>query len=142
MVRQIFVASALLCVVGVGCSRGTANTTSAATPPNSRPAAPGAAPTPPRGHCLGDLKTTSSVSYPEPYLVVIDWSIDVANYCPAPHDIRATYQAWGANDVLVQSDQQDLSIEANSRATASGLMRMSPEDWARVTRRSGVAQFR
>lgn len=111
-------------------------------PAGTRPAAAPASASPPGGHCLGDAKVNSTVSRPEPYLVVIDWSIDVANFCGEPHDIRATYQAWGADNVLVQSDQQDLSIAANSRATASGLMRMTPEAWARVTRRSGVAQFR
>ena len=143
MVRHVFVALALLCVVGGACSRGTANNTSAAMPQGTRQAAaPAPAGPAPQGHCLGDVKITSNVLRPEPYVVVIDWSIDVANSCAEPHDIRATYQAWSADNVLVQSDQQDLSIEANSRATASGLMRMSPEDWARVTRRSGVAQFR
>ncbi len=143
MVRCVFVVSALLCVVGVACSRGTANNTSAATPPGTRPAAaPAPAGPPPQGHCLGDLTITSNVLRPEPEVVVIDWAIDVANSCAEPHDIRATYQAWSADNVLVQSDQRDLSIEANGRATASGLMRMTPEAWARVTHRSGVAQFR
>jgi hypothetical protein len=142
MVRHVFVASALLCVVGVACSR-TTNNTSAAMPPGTLPAAAPAPAAPrPQGHCLGDLKVTSNVLRPEPDVVVIDWAIDVANSCAEPHDIRATYQAWSADHVLVQSDQQDLSIEANGRATASGLMRMTPEAWARVTSRSGIAQFR
>jgi hypothetical protein len=143
MVRHLFVASALMCAVGVACSRGAANNTSAATPAGALPAAtPAPAAPPPQGHCLGDAKVTSNVVRPVPDLVVIEWTIDVANSCAEPHDIRATYQAWGADGVLVQSDTSDLSIEANSRATASGLMRMTPEIFARVTRRSGVAQFR
>ena len=141
--HESLIASVLLCVIGVACSRGTADNTSTARPPATRPAAASApAGPPPQGHCLGDLKITSNVLRPEPDVVVIDWAIDVANSCAEPHDIRATYQAWSADNALVQSDQQDLSIEANGRATASGLMRMTPEAWARVTRRSGVAQFR
>jgi hypothetical protein len=125
MVRHLFVASAVLCVVGVACARGAA------------PASP-----PPQGHCLGDLKISSNVSRPEPDVVVIDWALDVANSCGEPHAIRAIYQAWGADNVLVQSDQQDLSIEAHARATATGKMRMTADSWARVTHRSGIAQFR
>jgi hypothetical protein len=143
MFRTVFVVSALLCVVGIACSRGPANNTSAATPPGTRPAAaPAPAAPPSQGHCLGDLKITSDVLHPQPDVVVIDWVIDVANSCAEPHDIRATYQAWSADNVLLQSDQQDLSIEASGRARASGLMRMTPEAWARVTRRAGVAEFR
>jgi len=143
MVRHVFVASALLCAAGVACSRGTPNDTPAAMPPGATPAAaPAPSGPPPQGHCLGDLKVSSTVVPTGPHVVVIDWAIDVANSCAEPHDIRATYQAWSADNVLVQSDEKDLSIEANSRARASGLLRMTPEDYARVTRRSGVAKFR
>src|SRR3954464_14824547 len=123
MVRHALVVSTLLCVGGVACSRGAANTTSATTarPPAAAPAAP-----PPQGHCLGDAQVTSNVLPAGPAVVVIDWAIDVANSCAEPHDIRATYQAWSADNQLVQSDQQDLTIEGNARARASGLMRMSP----------------
>jgi hypothetical protein len=142
MIRHVFVASALLCVAAVACSRGTPNNTSAAIPvrPAAAPAPAPAVAT--QHHCLGDVKITSAVLPTAPDIVVIDWSLDVANSCPEPHDIRATYQAWGAGDVLLQSDQQDLTIEANARATATGLLRMTPQDYARVTRRTGVAQFR
>jgi hypothetical protein len=54
----------------------------------------------------------------------------------------SAHQAWSADNVLVQSDLQDLSIAANGRATAASLMRTTPEAWARLTRRSGIAQFR
>ena len=143
MVRLVLIASALFCLVGVACSRGTANDSPAAAPPAPPPAAaPAPAPPPPQGHCLGDAKVSSKVSRPVPDVVVIEWTIDVANSCAEPHDIRATYQAWDAGGVLVQSDEADLSIDANNRVTASGLMRMTPEAFARVTRRSGVARFR
>jgi hypothetical protein len=137
MVRHVFIASALLCAVGLTCSCGGTNSTSAVPIAATVPAAP-----PHQGHCLNDAQVSSNVTQPEPDLIVLDWSIDVANSCAAPHDIRATYQAWGANNELVQSDSQDLSIEANSRARASGLMRLTSAEWARVTHRSGFAQFR
>jgi hypothetical protein len=137
MVRYVFIASTLLCVVGLACSRGGTNSTSAVPIAAPVPTTP-----PHQGHCLNDAQVSSNVTQPEPDLVVIDWSINVANSCPAPHDIRATYQAWGANNELVQSDSQDLSIEASSRATASGLMRLTAAEWERVTHRSGFAQFR
>ena len=142
MARHVFVASVLLCLVGVGCSGGTSNNTAAAVAPATRPAAAPAPAGPPGGHCLGDLKITSDVLRTSTDIVVIDWSMDVANFCAQPHDIRMTYQAFSADNQLVQSDQQDLTIEANSRATGSGLMRMTPEAFARVTRRTGFAQFR
>jgi hypothetical protein len=136
MVRHLSAASAVLCMAGVSCSRDAAVNTPATPPAISRPAA-----APPQGHCLGDLQISSNVLRAGD-VVVIDWAIDVANSCGEPHEIRATYQAWGADNVLVQSDQQDLSIDANARARASGLMRMTSDNYARVTRRSGVAQFR
>jgi hypothetical protein len=126
MLRPVLVTSAVLCAVAISFA-GVVR------------AQPGQ---PPQGHCLGDSKTSSTVSRPETGVVVIAWVIDVANFCAEPHAIRATYMAWGADNVLLQSDQQDLSIAAKARATATGRMRLSAETWARVTHRSGVAQFR
>jgi len=137
MVRHLSLVSAVLCMAGVACSRDATVSRPAAPPAVSRPAAAA----PPQGHCLGDAQVSSNVVRAGD-IFVIDWAIDVANSCGEPHEIRATYQAWDADNVLVQSDQQDLSIEANARARASGLMRMTADNYARVTRRSGVAQFR
>jgi hypothetical protein len=123
-------------------AEGTPASTPTAEPKRVAAAVPAPEGPPPQGHCLGDNKTSSKISRPEPGVVVIAWVVDVANYCAQPHDIRATYQVWGAGDVLLQSDQQDLSIAAKARATASGKMRLTADTWARVARRSSVAQFR
>jgi hypothetical protein len=110
-----------------------------APPAAPRPAPPGPSP---NGHCLGDAKVDSRVTRDEHGMVTVDWTIDVANYCAEPHDIQAVYQAFGADDALLQSDRQELSIDAKMRATASGRMLVPDVIWDRVTHRSGFARFR
>jgi hypothetical protein len=52
------------------------------------------------------------------------------------------YQARGDDEVLLQSNHQDLTIDAKMRATGSGRMLVPAALWERVARRSGLAQFR